>query len=348
MTSIVKKRDWSFSALNMMRRCTRMYFFQYIAATHGFANAFRRKVFELKKSKNLLMWRGSVIDKIMEVEVMPKIQAKQKIDFESVADLAVALAKRQYEFSKSAQYAIKGNSESKIGADYCILDIHLLNRPYTSTEIEAVYTAIRQIVLGIPSITMPDGKNLIDFLYTASFMIPNMDKWSFEFENLVINPQLDLFMIMGNKLVVLDWKVSESDVSDYSRQLVIGGITVFDVYRKKAQQGGRKYAFDDIRLIEVNLLKKGVKEHTFDQTTVNECIDFIYLNGEDIALLTHDKSFDELDINDFPITDKESTCVFCKFRTVCVAQITNQYESNEAKYHNPVQNKKSEQLTISF
>jgi len=325
-----------------------MYFFQYIAATHGFANPFRRRVFELKKSKNLVMWRGSIVDKIMELEVMPSIKAKQKVDFESLAESAVALAQRQYQFSKSGLYAVKGNSEKKIGADYCVLDVHLLNKTYSEQQIEDVYTSIRQIIIGIPTIMMPDGKSLLEFLFSASLIVPNMGKWSFKFENLFIKPQLDLFMIVNDKLVVLDWKVSESDVSDYSRQLVIGGITVFDVYRKKTMQGGRKYTFDDIRLIEVNLFKKTAKEHLFNQQVVNECIDFIYLNGEDISLLTRDQSFDNLDINDFPITDKETTCMFCKFRMVCIEKLTSKYESNKAKHNNAVQDQKSEQLKLFF
>jgi hypothetical protein len=279
---------------------------------------------------------------------MPRIKDKRPVDYAEVAELAVDLAKRQFKFSEEKLYTIKENTESRVGADYCILDIHDTNVPYTDEALLKVYSSIKKIIMGIPEIIMPDGTLLVDFLAKASFMIPNLRGWSFEFENVRISPQLDLFMFVDNKAIVLDWKVSESDVSDYSRQLVIGGITVFDTYRKKAIEGkGRKLGFSDIRLIEVNLFKKSVKEHPFNRQVVDECIDYIYLNSEDIEKLTEGKPFNELNIEDFPMTDKESTCMFCKFRSLCIDVLTNS-KYHEKTYDNTVSVKQPTLFEISF
>lgn len=346
---MVKKLEWSFSALSTLRKCNRMYYFQYIAPSHHFTNPLRRKAHELKKSKNFLMWRGSVVDKIMEIEIIPRIKNKLEVNYAEMADLALALAKRQFKFSEEKLYQVKENSESKVGADYCILDVHYLNIPYTAEELERVYTSIREIITGIADIKMPNGESLTKFLSTASLIIPNLRAWSFQFENIEISPQLDLFMFVEGKAIVLDWKVSESSVSDYSRQLIIGGITVFDTYRKKARQGtGKRLRFDDIRLIEVNLHKKESKEHAFNQQIANECIDYIYLNSDDVTLLTEGNSFDDLDISDFPITDKDSTCIFCKYRSLCIEVLTSKQPQNETQYNDNVQDQQSEQLELLF
>lgn len=328
--------EWSFSALSTLRKCNRMYYFQYIAALHHFANPFRRKAHELKKSKSLLMWRGSVVDKIIEIEIMPRIKEKQSIDYNIIADKAVELARRQFKFSEQKLYRFKENSESKVGADYCILDVHEANVPYTEADLARVFASIREIIRGIPNIEMPGGKMLLtEYLTKATFIAPNLRGWSFEFENVKISPQIDLFMFVENKAVVLDWKVSESEVSDYSRQLVIAGITVFDTYRKKAAQGtGRKLSFSDIRLLEVNLFKQTSKEHPFTRQIVDECIDYIYLNSNDVEMLTNGKTFDNLNIEDFPITDKEGTCFFCKFRPLCSNLIINNNKYDETTYYN--------------
>lgn len=337
------KLEWSFSALSTLRKCNRMYYFQYLAPTHHFKNPFRRKAFELKKSKNLLMWRGSVIDKVMELEIIPRIKYKKQLDFNAIADSAVALAKRQFQFSAQHLYKIKENSESKVGSDYCILDIHDANVPYTEEDLQKVYSSVHEIISNISSIMMPDGETLlIDFLSRASFIVPNLRYWSFEFENIRISPQLDLFMFVDNKAIVLDWKVSESAMSDYSRQLIIGGITVFDTYRKKAlENSGRRLGFNDIGLLEVNLLKKEVKEPVFNRKAVDECIDYIYLNSEDVGKLTEGKTFDALDIEEFPMTDKESTCVFCKFRPLCNNLLLNNNKYDEKTYNNAIPVKQS-------
>jgi hypothetical protein len=332
------KLEWSFSALSTLRKCNRMYYFQYLAPSHHFANPFRRKAHELKKSKNLLMWRGSIIDKIMEIEIMPLIKEKKEIDFNQVANNAIKLAKRQFKFSQEKLYRIKENSESNIGADYCILDIHETNAPYTEEQLNNVYKSVQEIILGIPEIKMPNGDSLLSYLKKASFIAPNLRGWSFEFENIRISPQIDLFMFVQNKAVVLDWKVSESAVGDYSRQLVMGGITVMDTYRKKAEAGtAKRLGFPDIQLLEINLFKKTAIEHKFNKDVVNECVDYIYINSDDIQLLTENKPFDQLSIEDFPITDKEGTCIFCKFRPLCVHILTNKNQYDEKAYNNSFQ-----------
>jgi len=333
---MTKKLEWSFSALNTLRKCNRMYYFQYLAPSHHFTNPLRRKAHELKKSKSLLMWRGSVVDKILEIEIIPKIREKQTINYDSIADTAVELAKSQFSFSKQKLYRIKENSESKVGATYCILDVHESNVAYKEEDLSKVYSSIREIITGFPKIEMPDNKMMLtDYLFSSSFLAPNLRGWSFEFENVKISPQLDLFMFVDNKAVVLDWKVSESDVSDYSRQLVIGGITVVDTYRRKASEGkGKKLSLSDVRLLEVNLFKRVAKDHPFTKPIVDECIDYIYLNSEDVQRLTEGNTFDFLSIEDFPITDKEGTCFFCKFRPLCSNLIANNNQYNETTYYN--------------
>lgn len=343
------KLEWSFSALSTLRKCNRMYYFQYLAPSHHFTNSLRRRAHELKKSKSLLMWRGSVIDKIMELEIMPRIKDKLYVDYNEMANRAIELAKRQFKFSEDRLYKVKENSESKVGADYCILDVHDTHVPYKEDDLTKVYSSIKEIIQNIPLIKMPDGSLLVDFLARASFIIPNLRAWSFEFENVKISPQLDLFMFVDNKAVVLDWKVSESDVSDYSRQLVIGGITVLDTYRRKANEGkGKRLSHDDIRLIEVNLLKQNAKEHPFNKQVIDECVDYIYLNSDDVEMLTDGKPFDQLNIEDFPITDKEGTCMFCKFRSLCTKILLNNNQYHEETYNNLVSAKQPAQLEISF
>lgn len=340
---MVKNLEWSYSALSALRKCNRMYYFQYIAPSFHFANPFRRKAYELKKSKNLLMWRGSVVDKIIELEIIPRIRDKQHIDYDNIANKAVALAKRQFDFSEKRLYRIKENSESKVGSDYCILDIHEANVSFTLDELDNTYSSIQEIISNIPSIEMPEKEMyLIDYLSKASFIVPNLRGWKFEFEQIKVSPQIDLFMFIDNQAIVLDWKVSESNVSDYSRQLVISGITVIDTYRRKAKENkGKKLSLSDIRLLEANLFSKIVKDHPFTKLVVDECIDYIYLNSDDALMLTDGKSFDQIKIEDFPITDKEGTCFFCRFRPLCKSLILNNNHYDEKTYFNSLPNRQS-------
>src|SRR5690606_15255509 len=150
----------------------------------------------------------------------------QSLDFELLAQEAVELAQRQFLFSKAKGYSDAFLKKSDIDDEFCILDIHEIGTEYTERELAETYGAIRQSVLNLPSIRMPEGGLLIDFLYVANSLVPNINNWMVYIENAMVKPQIDLVAYHNWKPVVIDWKLSESYTSDYSRQLVVCGITV--------------------------------------------------------------------------------------------------------------------------
>ena len=221
------KVKWSYTAVNTLRECNRKYYFSNVLATHGRKNPLRRKAYELKNMQNITMWKGSVIDKFMETVIIPLINDKQDIDFDLLAQQAVALAKRQFEFSKMEIYNDASVSKGEVGSDFCILDIHAIGKEYNEEEIAEAYSIISEAVLRIPSIVMPDGQLLINFLKQSNVLAPNVNSWIVYIENAMVKPQIDLIAYKNWKPVVMDWKLSESYTSDYSSQLIICGITVY-------------------------------------------------------------------------------------------------------------------------
>lgn len=331
--------DWSYSALTTLRRCNRQYYFGYVAPSHHFTDPLRRKLFELKNAKSLVMWQGSVIDYIVETEIIDTIKKRKRPDFQQIAQNAVELAQRQYKFSQSLKYREKGLTKSGVGADYCILDIHESNKPYTEDEIQAVYERIYQVILSFGSLKSPMvGMSMSEFIAQYGLIIPNVRFLNFEFETIRVTPQIDLLLSKGNKTVVIDWKVSESDVSDYSMQLIIAGIAVL---HSNQQKYGKAYMHPrDIELWEVNLLNQELKQHPFTSTEINQTIDFIFLNADETALLVKPEK-DKLSAGDFPTTDKPSTCQFCKFRYLCSFLLESNYEYDEQLYSQFIQNSES-------
>jgi hypothetical protein len=335
MTATIK---WSHSTVNTFRQCRRKFYFSSVLSSHGRKNPLRRKAYELKRMQNLKMWAGTVVDKFMEVALIPAIVNKEGLFFEQLAEEAIKLAEEQFKFSKYALYKDPAQKKGEINNSFCILDIHEIQHPYTEEEIAECYVQIKEAVLRIPEIRMPDGKLLIDFLKQANRLTPNVNTWWVQIERAKLIPQMDLIGLSEWKPFVMDWKLSGSNTSDYSRQLLICGITV---YLKRLESTDKKpWQYSDVKLYEVNLLKGIVKEHVFTEERVNDLINYINLTASDIYLLTG-KEENEIQIEDFDFTDDEGHCKTCNFQTLCAYLLINNNQYDEKPYLEFVQDKQS-------
>ncbi len=327
--------NWSYSSINILRQCNRKYYFNNILASHGRKNPLRRKAYDLKKMQNLAMWKGSVVDKFLEKRIIPAISKKETLDFELLANQAVLLARSQFDFSKYKLYKDPTISKEDAQDDFCILDIHEVGKPYSETELAEAYATIHQAILDIPVLKMPDGKLLINFLKDCTSLVPNIASWMVYVEKAMVKPQMDLLAFDNFKPVVIDWKLSESYTADYSRQLLICGITV---YLKRVENPDKpQYKYNDIRLYEVNLLKGVIKEHAFTEKKINDLIDYINLTSKDLLLLKNNLTGDINDIEDFELTDNEGHCKFCNHRSLCAFLLQNNNEYDEKSYTELVQ-----------
>lgn len=308
-----RKVAWDNTAVNNLQECNRKYYFSQLLPSKTRTDALRRKVHELKKMQNLSMWQGSVVDHFMETVIIPKIAAKEALNFEVLAEEAVALAKKQFDYSRLAVYTDPIAGKLETTAEFCILDIHELGKSYEEKEVAEVYNNVREAILRLPEILMPDGQTLLGFLQQCNSLTPNVYTWKIEIEQAVVKPQIDLLALSNWKPVIIDWKLSRSYTADYARQLTICGLVV---YLKRMSNSEKKpYQYEDIRLFEVNLFKGTVKQHEFSEERTNSMIDEINLSSQDILLLLGENEIP--DIDDFEGTDNDGSCKMCNFRSIC-------------------------------
>lgn len=293
----------------------------------------KRKAFELKNMLNFQMWQGKVVDKIVEIEIIPLLQNNRPIHFETIADKAEQLAKKQFNFSSEQYY--KDVSKTEAGNAYCILDVHEVLKPYEEIEVEKVYQTIRQSILNFPETIMPNGKEtLLEFLQRRpGRLIPNVENWmNFRFFDTYISPQIDLVFHLKNSSIVIDWKVSDSFLLDAAHQLEVCGIAVHNHIQSKGHPFGKAIGYGDIHLLEVNLLKKEVKRHEFSLEIANQERDYINLSNQDFELMTKGKTWNEIELSQLDRTENINACAMCRFRTLCSYLITNQFKYDESSY----------------
>ncbi|OKS84592.1 hypothetical protein [Mucilaginibacter polytrichastri] len=317
---------WAYTTVNTWRECNRKYYFASVLANHNRKNLVRRKAYELRAMQNLTMWKGSVVDKFLEVVIIPMITAQKELDFQCLSEQAVAFARKQFRFSENKLYDNPELKKGDIESEYCILDIHETGQPYTEQDLLVCYDDIRKAILNIPLVVLPDGRHLMNLLKEANWLKPNVEDRLVYVGNAIVKPQMDLLVSDNWKPVIIDWKLSDSMVSDYARQLQISGLTI---YKKRLDTPGKPpYLFEDIGLLEVNLLKGIAKHHDFNQEIYNNTIDYISLTSRDIALMTGE----DIDIEDFELTNNQVSCKNCNFRLLCGYLIKNNNIYDEGSY----------------
>jgi hypothetical protein len=321
--------NWTYSTSNVFRQCRRKFFFSEVLPAHCHSNALRRKAFELKNMQDLTMWAGSVVDSYLTQEIIPAISEGQSLDFEHFAEEAVKLAEAQFDFSRQGLY--KNQTKEAAGMVYAILDVHEIGQPYELADLDAAYTTIRQAISNIPQLRMPNSQQmLLDFLQQAFSLRSDVTNRYMHIEEARVCPQIDLIAYVKGKPVVIDWKVSLSSTSDYSRQLIIIGLAILR-HRNLVVTSKRPYEYSDIRLLEVNLIKDGgyVREHDFTQERANDILDDINLSSGDISQLIRNRLPKDIPITDFPgLENGGYLCDTCPFYMLCthLNQRDNEYD----------------------
>ena len=326
---------WSNSVSNMLRQCHRRYYFHNIAHHHP-KFPIKRKAYELKQAKSLIMWRGHVVDLMLTKKIIPAISNNKALNFDTFANEAVEIAKRQYMFSKQKLYLDTKNSKLKVGDDFLVLDVHELQLPYKEQEIQEVYADIKRIILSIPTVKLPQPMGLlIDYLKSSKRLNPDPRGIAFYIGNTRIPPQIDLLLFDKDNLpCIIDWKVSKSIVSDYERQLIVCGVALYEYYKEKGYQ--MSFRREDIKLFEVNLYNGIVNQYFMETNKVNETKDYINEIAEDIEII--DTRIKEGE-SDFDIIESENICNFCNYRTLCGFLVKNNNQYDNEKYNQFVQNR---------
>lgn len=108
---------WSFSMHHCFRRCQRQFLFRHIVAWPNARDPLRREAYILKQAKTVEVWRGLVVHKGIERFVMPQLEARKPIDWESVIRDTKALANRQLRFSADKRYREDRPTKTAVGDD---------------------------------------------------------------------------------------------------------------------------------------------------------------------------------------------------------------------------------------
>jgi PD-(D/E)XK nuclease superfamily len=276
-------RQWSISAHNTVRRCQRQFFFKYLMAWHNAKDAVRSEAYYLNQLRGLQEWRGHVVHLALEQFFVPSLKKRKMICCEELTEATLRLAERQFLFSQRGDYK-RGDTDKK-ALDYLALREHEYGIAIQGNQLERIYQQIRCCYEFLYS-----QAKFLNFLQHADWheAEPPLD---FYFDRQKIAAKLDLVVrYKGSKLCVVDWKIAESQTSDYSAQL--------QLYAMAALSKWPAFKVEDLLLVEANLLQGEIRKHAIDGDGLLEIEDLIFRSLSDIRALTSDRPYSEQDITD--------------------------------------------------
>lgn len=300
-------KKWSYSMHTTMRRCQRQLVFGHIMASHNAHDPERREAYILKQLRHLSAWQGSLVHEVLATEFLTILREGRPFHPEALTAAAQALAQRQFAFSAAKRYQESGQTKSAAGNEYCALFEHEYGWEIPPETIAAVHERIAFCFENLAS-----QRRFLSRLYTGSRYEAELPL-SFRLNGITVRAVPDLvFLRADQQPTVIDWKVSKSETSDYSRQLLIYALAVARCGRWPGVHA------EAIELYEMNLLKNEIRQHLATQEQLDEAEDFVYRSVVALEALVGTSKFDELDLSEFEVAEHPQTCFHCNFGPLCV------------------------------
>lgn len=299
---------WSFSADRCIRRCQRQYFLQHVAAWHNARDPVRKEGFLLKQVKTLELWIGSLVHRGIELFVVPALQANRPIAWKEAIDGTVAMARRQFEFSKARRYREEKITKAKAADDYCALLGHETPEGVSGEEFARVLGTVERSFRNFSEM-----EELLAEISGRGRYWPELEvRLGYDAARIEVRIDLLFFREYG-KPTIVDWKVSESlGASDADLQTALYGWALCQHPSWAVTKA------EDCELLEVQLLTKTVMRHRATQDTFDRLENRIYRSVNTIKSLRGSEKYDLADLENYDFAENPNSCVFCSHRTLCM------------------------------
>jgi hypothetical protein len=308
---------WSYSAHRDMRTCERRLIFGYLLASHSARDPNRHEAYILKQLQHVSAWQGSVVHKILATELVPAMRRGQRIDIEALIPKAHEMAKRQFQFSASQRYR-SVTSKLSAGIDYCALFEHERGLKIGEHDLQSALDKIELCLNNLGS-----QLEFLSLIRSGNGHIAELPlSFSFHGVRVVAIPDL-LFNGAAANPILVDWKISGSETSDYSRQLLLQALALTRTRVLAAEHPER------IEVYEANLLKNKIVRHPVTTERLEDAENLMYRSVTELLALTEGEDPSEIDPNDFEVADRPSTCLHCNFAPLCIRYLEggNQIET---------------------
>jgi hypothetical protein len=280
--------------------------FQQVMASHNARDPDRREAHMLRQLRSLDEWRGHVVHLAMERYFIPALKRGRLITCEELTSQTLALAEKQFRFSEQGRYKESGLTKTAAGDDFLALREHEYCIEIDQADLDRIFEQIRQCYLYLYA-----REKFLSFLRKGDWYSTE-PTLNFRVAGFSVVARLDLVMgyASGSKLLIVDWKIGDSQTSDYSQQLRL--------YAMAALHRWPNYRVENLCLVEANLLQDKFQKHVVNEDELLKMEDFVYRSCSDIEALIAGNGYDPEDLENYGYAHSPMSCEFCKYQRLCV------------------------------
>jgi len=239
---------------------------------------------------------------------VPYWRNRQPIQWNVVIKSAMALAERQFSFSRLRRFRDNGLSKSKAGDDYCALAAHERGETISPERFACIIGEVETALVNLSH--MSDLLTYIEGRQAYFTELPI----SMEYNRAKINGRIDLMFFRGfGQPTVLDWKCYESLAgSDAHLQTALYAWLLCRHPKWNVPMP------ENVELIEARLgSEPSFVRHRFDAAKFVELEDRIFRSVEEIRALCGEGTYAAQDLADYSFAENPNSCSYCPFRRIC-------------------------------
>lgn len=302
----MSKVFWNHHLDNTIRACQRKGFYTELFASHQSKDGtIRREVFLLKNAIDVPLWRGNIVHLVLEEVVIPTLKKGQAPDFEEAKTFALELIEKQRRFSRNENYRNFSKSSKKY--EFCVLKSDYLGEGLSLAELDLV----KQEVLTALNNLENKYSDLLERIRKAKKVEVEKELHPKIDGNIQIDTKIDcLFIEYDDKVVIVDWKVSEGYSGNAREQLHTYAYAAI-----KSNYWGHFFA-EDIELIEANLLTGERTTYPLSEEDLDDVDDRIF-NGSQLLKQLYERPVGKYKAEDFAPANSTGTCEWCAVKEIC-------------------------------
>jgi hypothetical protein len=306
---------WSITKSKIFSHCQRKWYYSEIMASSRSKDHLRREAYQLKQLQSLQAWRGSVVDKVIEKFVIPRVKTKNLPSENEVVDFCGRLMADQIAFGKARMHQRSNVTKSNGGNAYCALfDLEYNGEINEEKLVEAKEEAIVALHNLFQSGLLKNIMEKSSYIIAQRPLAFRLDKFTVS-----CTPDLVVFYCNAQPLIV-DWKVHSFGNVDSWLQLGVYAVALsrmgphkdfpIDIHNKVKD-------ITRIRMLEYQLLKNEQREHFVSHEDEADILDYIYRSCTEIAGVVDGKKYDALDVGQFQTARSPRFCERCQFKKLC-------------------------------
>jgi hypothetical protein len=267
--------------------------------------------------QSVYAWRGSLVDYVITVRIIPALRKNWILDKDSIIDFARSVFDKQLAFARANRLREPGMTATKAGESFAALAAVEYDGDLSEEILEMAWLDVETALVNLLEMT-----DLLNLLKSASQLVPQR-ALTFEHFNMTFRAVPDLIAFFDNRPpLIVDWKVHSRAMKDYRLQLAVYALALKRCPPHRDFPASLKmYEATDYQLLEVQLLTAVEREHKFSIENLNLTEDFITGTMMEVKLAIDGKASRELDPYDFPITSNPDNCERCNFRKPCMEEI---------------------------